>query len=123
MKRPNLTAMTVEELVERFIAIAHEQAQAELEDDHRQGRTLYWKMEAVEEELKRRQGDQRRALLPLLSNSNLQVAMKAALSVLAFAPKEGRAVLQAITDLRWPPQALEAGMALWDLDRGVFKPK
>jgi hypothetical protein len=48
--------------------------------------------------------------------------MKAALSTLALEPKKARMVLEAISLSQRQPQALQAGMSLWNLDRGVFKP-
>ncbi|MET0705817.1 MAG: DUF2019 domain-containing protein, partial [Tardiphaga sp.] len=47
----------------------------------------------------------------------------AAKLTLAVAPVEARAQLQAIADSKWFPQAGDAGMSLWNLERGVFKPK
>jgi hypothetical protein len=48
--------------------------------------------------------------------------LKAAKNSLAVAPEEARRVIQSIADSREQPQAGEAGMSLWNLDRGVFKP-
>jgi Domain of unknown function (DUF2019) len=48
--------------------------------------------------------------------------VKAALSTLALEPRTARMVLEAISLSGRQPQALEAGMALRFLDRGVFKP-
>jgi hypothetical protein len=79
-------------------------------------------MDAVENELRARPGDQRKALLPLLRHGNLQVMLKAALSTLALEPKAARTVLEAIQASRRQPQALEAGTSLAFMDRGIFKP-
>jgi hypothetical protein len=57
--------LTVDELVQMFIDIASEQVKAELHGDLRKMRALYWKMDAVENELRARPGDQRKALVPL----------------------------------------------------------
>lgn len=48
--------------------------------------------------------------------------MKAALSTLALEPKKARMVLEAISLSGRQPQAMQAGMSLRNLDRGVFKP-
>jgi len=122
MSRKKLENLTIDALVQQFIDIAFEQQNAELHGDIRRMRALYWKMDAVRNELRARPGDQRRALLPLLRHGNLQVMLKAALSTLALDPKKARLVLEAISLSGRQPQALEAGMALWNLDRGVFKP-
>jgi hypothetical protein len=122
MSGRKLENLTVDELVQQFIEIAFEQQKAELYDDHRKMRALYWKMDAVRNELRARSGDQRRALLPLLRHGNIQVMLKAALSTLALEPKKARMVLEAISLSQRQPQALEAGMSLRNLDEGVFKP-
>ena len=61
--RRNLEGLTVDELVQLFIEIASEQVKAELHGDLRKTRALYWKMDAVENELRARPGDQRKALV------------------------------------------------------------
>jgi hypothetical protein len=38
------------------------------------------------------------------------------------APEAARALLQKIAGSKEYPQAGDAGMSLWNLDRGVFKP-
>jgi len=48
--------------------------------------------------------------------------LKAVKATLAVAPEAARQELQAIADSREYPQAGEAGMSLWNLDRGIFKP-
>ena len=83
---------------------------------------LFDKIEAIEQELKARPGDQRRALIPLYNHPNMQVRVKAAKATLAVAPEAARGTLEAISAANWPPQSLDAGMCLWALDRGIFKP-
>jgi len=122
MKRARLQELTVGQLVERFTAIALEQDEALLMDEIAKFNRLFDKMEAIEEELKSRPGDQRRALLPLYKHPSMQVRVKAAMATLAVAPQAAREALQAIKASQEQPQALEAGMSLWNLDRGVFKP-
>jgi hypothetical protein len=122
MTRLDLKAMTIEHLVDQFIKIALEQEDALLSNATEQFTPLFWKMEAVEEELKARQGDQRRALLPLYSHKNMQVRLKAAKATLALAPHAARQALIEIKASGWQPQAGEAGMSLRNLGRGIFKP-
>lgn len=76
----------------------------------------------VANELKRREGDERSALLRLFGHPNMQVRLQAAKKTLAVAPVEARAQLEAIAASKWFPQAGDAGMSLWNLDNGVFKP-
>lgn len=114
--------MSVQELVQRFIAIALQQDDALLANETKKFNPLFWEMEAVSEELKSRQGDQRHVLLDLFAHPNAQVRVKAAKATLALAPVQAREVLEGIVKAREYPQAGEAGMSLWNLDRGIFKP-
>lgn len=79
-------------------------------------------MMEVVNELKRRAGDQRSALMALYQHPQAEVRMMAVFMTLAIDHQSAREVLQLIVDLRESPQALTAGMALGDLDRGTYKP-
>lgn len=122
MSRADLTKMVVPDLVDRFAAIALRQDEAIFNDDNALYSRLFWQMEAVEQELKARDGDQRRALLSLFDHKSIQVRLMAAKATLAVAPDVARRMLEVIANSNWQPQAGEAGMSLWNLDRGVFKP-
>lgn len=121
-KSVDITSLTVEQLVERFVAIGEAQEQAALYDGIPEFNRLFTKMQDVVRELRSGDGDQRSALLELYDHPNLQVRLKAVKNTLALAPKEGRRVLQAIADSQKYPQAREAGMSLGNLDEGIFKP-
>lgn len=122
MMRFNLKNMSVQELVDQFALIGVAQDEAIFNDDNAKFDRLYWQMDAVENELKVRNGDQRRALLALFNHDNMQVRLAAAKATLAVAPDAARKKLEAIANSRWYPQAGDAGMSLWNFDRGVFKP-
>jgi len=122
MSRKNRAAATVAELVAAFVDIAVRQGEALEYDDVATYNRLYPHMKSVVEELKRRDGDQRKALVPLYAHGNMQVRLAAARNTVAVAPQAARDVLRAIRDSRWPPQALHAGMALFALDEGIAKP-
>jgi hypothetical protein len=122
VKSANLQELSVEELVERFVAIGLAQEQADLYDDIGEFNRLFKKMQEVVQELRSRPGDARHALLSLYDHPNLQVRLKAVKNSLALAPNEGRRVLQAIADSHDYPYAGEAGMSLWAIDEGIFKP-
>ncbi|MET0724159.1 MAG: DUF2019 domain-containing protein [Tardiphaga sp.] len=115
--------MAVDDLVSLFAQIVSAQDVALLEGGHSKFNRLFDRMMDVANELKSRDGDQRTALLRLFSHPNMQVRLQAAKLTLAVAPVEARAQLQAIADSKWFPQAGDAGMSLWNLERGVFKPK
>jgi hypothetical protein len=63
-----------------------------------------------------------KALDSLFEHPNMQVRLNAAKATLAVAPKAARQALEAIAASRHHPQAGDAGMSLWNLDEGVFKP-
>jgi hypothetical protein len=122
MKRLDLSELTVQELVARFAEIGVDQDKAIVNDGSAKFNRLFFQMKTVEDELKARDGDQRRALLPLFRHDNMQVRLMAAKSTLAVAPEAARKMLQTIADSRWPNQGGDAGMCLWALDEGIFKP-
>ncbi|MGB5904685.1 MAG: DUF2019 domain-containing protein [Xanthobacteraceae bacterium] len=66
----------------------------------------------INEELKRRPGDQRSALAPLLSHPNAQVRFNAAQSLIRILPIEARQTIQVIADSGMFPLAGHAGMYL-----------
>ncbi len=122
MKQTNLADMTVEQLVERFTAITLDQDKAILMHQHAKFNRLFDEMQAVANELKSRQGDQRRALISLYDHPNAQVRLKAIKATLAVAPETARRMLKAMADSSEFPQAGEAGMSIDNLERGIFKP-
>ncbi|MBI1203995.1 MAG: DUF2019 domain-containing protein [Rhodopseudomonas sp.] len=122
MKVTDLASMTVMELVDRFVELCLAQFQAELFDDISKENKLIRQSIAVADELKTREGDQRRALVPLFGHSNPQVRLMAAQFTLAVAPAESRQTLQEIWDRKEFPQAASALGTLWALERGDRKP-
>jgi hypothetical protein len=122
-KRVLLGKMTAAELVERYVAISLEQYKAIDWDEISRFNRVFVLRHAVEAELKRREGDQRRALLPLLEHRNLQVRLNAATDTLAVAPEAARRALETIRDTHWMPYAADAASRLRRLDEGRFKPR
>ena len=122
MKRLKLQDMTANQLLECFTAIGIEQDQTLLRRRYAKFNRLFDEMVAIEDELKTRDGDQRRELLSLYNHPNAQVRLNAAKVTLAVAPEPARRALQAIADSREYPQAGDAGMSLYNLERGIFKP-
>jgi Domain of unknown function (DUF2019) len=119
---PALSDMTIDQLVERFAAIALEQYEALLDGRYAKYNRLYDQMAHIETELKLLGGDQRRALLPLLVHFNPQVRLKAAIATLAVRPNSARQALQEISDRNEYPQAAEARGILGGLDDGTYAP-
>jgi len=122
MKRVKLQNLSVEQLVQLFADLSVQQDMAMMAMLQGKINRLFWKIEAVENELKARPGDQRSALLSLYDHKNMQVRLTSARATLALEPKLARAQLAAIAASGWQPQAGDAGMSLWNLDRGVYKP-
>jgi hypothetical protein len=83
---------------------------------------LYATMVDIRNELKRREGDQRRALLPLLDHPNVQVRLKAAITMLAVAPELARAALGSVRDSGILPQSADAEGMLEAVDDGSYVP-
>jgi len=122
MSTGKLSTLSLEELIEEFIAIGTAQDDALMVDDNARYNVLFRRLRHVEAELKRRPGDARRELVCLYQHPNFQVWLNAAHSTLALAPEEARRQLQIIHESRHFPQAGDAGMSLWSLDEGVYKP-
>jgi hypothetical protein len=122
MTQLNFKTMTIDQLVTRFTEIGVAQDNALLENDVGKFNHLYDQMEAVEHELKSRNGDQRQALLSLYSHQNIQVRLASAKATLAIVPEAARNALRAIKDSKTQPQALDAGMSLRNLDKGIYRP-
>jgi hypothetical protein len=123
MKRVKLSNLSVEQLVNLFVELSVEQDMALLSNAQAKVNRLYWKIDAINNELKSRPGDQRLALLPLYDHKNMQVRLKAVYATMALVPKAARSRLEAIAASGWMPQAGDAGMSLINLDRGIYKPK
>jgi hypothetical protein len=117
-----LDNLTVEQLVERFTSLTLDQDRALRSSNHGRFNRLFDDMEAVKQELQSRNGDQRRALLPLYDHPNPQVRLKAAKATLAVAPETALKMLRTIAESREYPQAGEAGISLDNLKDGIFKP-
>jgi hypothetical protein len=122
MTQSKLELLTVAQLVERFIEIGVAQDNALLENAISRFNRLFDQKTSVLQELKSRAGDQRRALMKLYNHENLQVRLNAVKATLALEPTQARAALQAIADSKRYPQAGDAGMSLWNLDQGIYKP-
>jgi hypothetical protein len=122
MSRPSMQNPTVDQLVERFAALGTEQSRAIDADNNTKYARLFELMRHVEEELKLRSGDQRRALVALYSYPNMQVRLAAAKATLATDPQVARQVIEAIATSTWPPQCYDARSCLRMLDEGAFVP-
>ena len=122
MKAAQLQRVTLRKLYERFISAAWDQHKSLVTGDHAGYNRLFEEVVAIEEELKRRGEDERRALVSLFSDPNAQVRLNAAIATLAVEPEAARQALQLISDRNEYPQAPYARDMLWALDKGTYKP-
>ena len=123
MRRADLQKLTIDKLLERYVAIGEAEEDAALYGDIAGYNQLFRKEQDVVDELQSRAGDQRRLLLGLYDHENLWIRLSAVKNSLVFAPEEGRRVLQEIADSMKQPYAGDAGMTLRALDRGIFRPE
>jgi len=117
-----LADMSNEALVQRFTEICLEEDQALFADKISKFNKLFKQQVEVAAELENRGVEARLCLLRLYGHPNMQVKLHAARETLAVAPKEARQMIESIAKSRWMPQAGDAGMCLWALDEGIFKP-
>lgn len=123
MNQPDLANLSVANLVKRYAELGIEEDKASIKDDAVERITLIrQQMWAIQDELKSRPGDQRRALLALYDHPKLTVRLAAARATLAIAPQDARKMIEWIASLGGPV-AGDAGMCLWALDKGVLVPK
>ncbi|HEY0235252.1 MAG TPA: DUF2019 domain-containing protein [Afipia sp.] len=114
--------MTVTDLVHCFAEITDRQGQALKTYQIKQYKKLYGEMMDVANELKSRNGDQRRALMILYQHPAPKVRLMAAHMTLALAYPEARTVMQNIVDRQERPFAGDAAGTLRNLDSGFYKP-
>ena len=119
----DLSSRSVSELVEQFRILALAKNEALETDQDARYKRRYWKLDAVQQELRARAGDQRRALAELYDHPNPQVRLDAAMATLVVLPDRARAAPRMIIDRVEFPQAADAGFTLDDLDEGRFVPK
>ena len=104
MMKKSVNQASVQELVERFVSIGLAQYDALYVADTNKYNRLYAIMVDIRNELKRKEGDQRHALLPLLDHPNPQVRMKAANTLLAISPDLARKALKACANPKFIPR-------------------
>jgi Domain of unknown function (DUF2019) len=122
MKPAQLQKVPLRKLYERFISAAFDQHKSLVTGDHAGYNRLFEEVVAIEEELKRRGEDARRALASLFDHPKAQVRLNAAIATLAVEPEAARQALQLISDRNEYPQAPYARDMLWALDKGTYKP-
>lgn len=122
MSAANLVPLSIDALTRLFETLCIEQYDALERMKIAAFNRRYDRIQAIQDELKSRPGDQRRALMRLFGHSNMQVRLTAARANLAVDYPAARRELQAIVDEQWHPQAGDAGMTLHFLDTGEYTP-
>jgi hypothetical protein len=122
MKKPNLKRIRTNELVDLFRDYAVQQDDAMLGGEQAKVNQLVWQLKDIADELRAREGDQRTALLNLYTHPNAQVRLNAIRATLAVAPEIGRKALEALASSKEYPASGDAGMTVWALDQGIFRP-
>jgi hypothetical protein len=117
----SLEDLGVEQLVERFLALSIEQDEAERYDEIARYNRLFSRNHAVIDELRKREGDQRRLLARFFDHPNFKVRLNAAHATLAVMPEEARGVFEAIAQSGWQPYSGSASGTLQTLDSGFYK--
>ncbi len=117
-----LSCLPDSELLARFEKLCVEQYDALDRQEYAAFNRRYDRIQAIEDELKSRPGDQRRILMTLFGHPNMQVRLTAARANLAIDYPAARREIQDIADSKWGPQCLDAGMTLINLDNGVYRP-
>ncbi len=79
-------------------------------------------MRAIDRALRARGQDARLALAPLLEDRDRFVKYFAAKYLLGLLPRQARAVIEGIANPKFDALSLDAGMCLYALDQGIFKP-
>lgn len=116
MTRFDLSKLSLEDLLTRYVELSVEQGAAlelaSISQVNKLGDQIY----EISKELKTRLGDRRDAFLKLFSHPNAQVRFNAATSSIAIVPREARQTIQAIADSGILPLAGHAGMYLSTYD-------
>jgi len=118
----DLRTMGDQQLVQRFRQHALDQESTLWDSNTAKYNRLFDRMQAIEDELRSRGPEARKALLVLLDDPNPWVRYKAAHECLAIARERAMVVLRAIAASHLMPVAGHAGMTLENLESGQFKP-
>jgi hypothetical protein len=121
-RREDPSSLSSDEIVRRFEQLCIEQYDAMEREEQARVNRLVWRIHALRMELKSRPGDQRRLLMRLFGHPNMQVRLSAAHANLAVDYLAARREMQAIVDSQWGAQAGDAGMTLYNIDNGFYRP-
>ncbi len=121
MKKHHFHEISTANLVDHFVDLCIAQGVAKERSEIALYNRRFDVVQALLNELRSRPGDHRHRLLPFLDHPDAQVRLTAAHETLTLSPA-ARAALEALRREPWLTQALDAGMALDSLDRGIYRP-
>ena len=122
MKSSNLEELTTDQLIQEFSRLAREMGAAALDSETDRFNRMFAKMEAIDRQLRSRGRAARMALSVLLDSDYRFVRYYAATYLLGLIPDRARAELEWNRKYWFDALAGDAGMTLYNLDTGFYKP-
>jgi Domain of unknown function (DUF2019) len=122
MRSMQLQELTDNQLVQQFAGLAHDMGVAVLDSETPRFNRLFPRMEAIDRALRSRGRETRMALFPLLEDKDRFVRYYAAKYLLGLVPDRARRVIEDIAKFKFDALSGDAGMCLYALDEGIFKP-
>jgi hypothetical protein len=122
MKSLDLSGLESEELVKQFAEAAKKMAAAVLNSETQDTNRIFRHMEAIDVLLRSRGREARLLLTSFLDDDDRFVRYYAAQYLLGLVPDRARAIIEWNYKYGFDAIAFDAGMTLYNLDTGVFKP-
>jgi hypothetical protein len=114
--------LSLDDLMARFAENGLAQSKAELQGKISKYNKLFDEMAAIDKELRVRGTEARLRLREFFTHQNMHVRLQAAKLSLGVAPVEARKLIEEIAESGHFPEAGSAGMCIWALEQGIFKP-
>ena len=122
MRKLDLVHLTNAELANRFAEAAKKRGRAIREGEVRDANRMYHYMDAIHSILRSRGLTARQELLPLLDGEDRYVQYYTAIQLLGVVPDRAREIIESNHKYWSDAIAFDAGMILYNLDIGVFRP-
>ena len=122
MKTSNYSHLTTPDLIKEFVHLAKTRGLAIVDFETRRANRMFDRMRDIDLILRSRGIEARMSLAPLLADSDRFVRYYAAKYLLGLVPGEARAVIEEIAKYKYDALCGDAGMCLYALDAGIFKP-
>ena len=122
MKNSKLLDLDSDALVDRFVAVAKQMGMAVLDHETRKANRVFQIMWDIDLVLRSRGKEARLRLVPLLDDKDRFVRYYAAKKLLGLVPDRARVVIEGVANPKFDALSGDAGMCLYALDEGIFKP-